>query len=128
MSPSVIKVADGSASLRVSIASPHFPQALAGVLWRYEPDKTPDGKAGVFTPSALSAPIGGASTFNHYLFLIEGAVLQQGDDPPTPYQVVVSIAADGKVVHEELPTEGGIGTVGSEDVSWVYRFQIEVAS
>lgn len=127
MSVAEIVVPTTPGTLSVAVASPGFPHALAGVLWRYKPDRSPDGKAGTFTPQFSSVAIGSLASCAGRFFMIEGAVLEQDDDPPTPYQVVVSISLGDRVIHQEVPGDGGTGSVGNADVPWVYRFHITSA-
>jgi hypothetical protein len=121
----LVEVKPGVGSLTVEIASPAFPQTLAGVLWRYAPDETPEGKAGVFTPPITAVPIGAISANRDKFYLIEGAVLSHGDKTPTPYQVLVSLTRDGHALHTEVPSEGGTGQIADSDVPFVYRFQLK---
>jgi hypothetical protein len=113
--------------LDVTIASPSHPQVLTGVLWRYKPDQTPDGVAGTFTPASPTAPIGNPTDNDGKFFMIEGAVLHQNDNPPTAYEVVVTVRHNGVAIHVDVPSDGGTGTIGSADVRFAYTFQIKVA-
>ena len=124
MKISTIEISAQGGSTSVRISSPQFPQTLAGVLWRYDASKNPDGKAGEFTPGIPTVPLGGSSAIDGKFYLIEGAVLHQNDNPPTPYQVVVSFTQDGNVIHEEVPEENGTGQLGSEDAVFAYRFEM----
>jgi hypothetical protein len=121
-----VRAADGP--LTVEISAPLYPQALAGVLWRYTPAKQPDGKAGQFTPQVSTVPLGPVTSNHGKFFMLEGVVLHQNDNPPTPYQAVITISQLGKVVSQEVPSDGGSGQIGSEDVLFVYRFQIQEVS
>lgn len=117
------RAADGP--LTVALAAPQFPQAAAGVLWRYAPDKQPDGQAGQFTPQFAFVPLGPVGGNDGRIFLLEGAVLHQNDNPPTPYQVVVTVSQPGRLLSEEIPPEGGSGQLGTTDAPFVYRFCIQ---
>lgn len=119
------RAADGP--LTVEVTDPGLPQNVTGVLWRYTPAKEPDGKVGRFTPQHPALPIGTVQSNAGRFFLVEGGVLHQDDNLPTPYQVVVTVRQPGKVLSEEVPTEGGSGQLGAQDVAFVYRFQIQEA-
>jgi len=121
---SVIPVPKMDGPIAVRLSCPRTPQSLAGVLWRYDSNQNPKGKAGEFTPKVPAAPIGNLASVKDDLFQIEGVVIAQGDDPPTPYQAVVSILLNGQSIHDEVPTDGGTGLVGRTDETFVYCFQI----
>jgi hypothetical protein len=119
-----IAIPAGVGTLMVDLASQLTPQTLAGILWRYNSDKSPDGQAGAFTPTANSVPIGALSSVRDKFFLIEGSVLHHNDPTPVPYQVVVSISRDGQSLHAEVPSEGGTGQIKNQNKPFIYRFQI----
>ncbi len=127
MNISIITARAADGPLTVEVTDPQFPQNVAGVVWRYTPAKQPDGQAGQFTPLHPAVPIGTVQGNAGRFFLVEGAVLHQDDDPPTPYQVVVTVRQPGKVLSEEVPSAGGGGQVGDKDQPFVYRFQIQEA-
>ncbi|HEU5170711.1 MAG TPA: hypothetical protein VFU46_09240 [Gemmatimonadales bacterium] len=121
----IVHLPPGPGPVSVDLASPQHPQTLAGVLWRYAEDKSPEGRAGEFTPGIMSVAIGSLASNRNKFFLLEGAVLHHNDPAPTPYQVVVSILRDGRAVHAEVPPEGGTGQIKDADVPFVYRFQLQ---
>ena len=123
----IILIDSFTGPVSVSITVPNFPQVVGGVVWKYNADKTPDGKAGIFTAKASEVPLGAPSVVANKFFLIEGAVLNHGDNPPTPYQVVVSITQNGKILQTEVPSINGSGKIGSEDEPFLYRFQLRIA-
>ena len=127
MATSVIPVRASQGTLAVRLSCPRTPQSLAGVLWRYDSSGNPKGKAGEFTPRIPVVPIGNLGSVKGDLYQIEGVVIAQGDDPPTTYQVVVSVLQDGQSIHDEVPSDGGTGTVGKDDQTFVYCFQIQAA-
>ena len=120
-----IEIPAGIGTLTVDLASQLTPQILAGILWRYNPDNSPDGQAGAFTPTASSVPIGALSSVRGKFFLVEGSVLHHNDPTPVPYQVVVSISRDGQALHAEVPSEGGTGQIKDKNKPFIYRFQIK---
>lgn len=122
---SVIEVPAEAGPLSVELSCPLYPQSVAGVLWRYDANKAPEGKAGAFTPDLSTVPIGSPSSNRDKLYLLEGAVLHHSDPQPTPYQVVVSLLATGKAIHSEVPSQNGTGQIQNEDLPFVYRFQLK---
>ena len=122
-----IQAAAHGGPLSVSIKADKFPQSIAGVVWRYKPDKAPDGKAGSFSTQIPEVPLGGPGAISGKFFLIEGAVLHHNDNPPTPYQVVVSVRQGTTVLHTEVPPDSGSGQISNKNVPFVYRFVVEVS-
>jgi hypothetical protein len=119
-------IAGGALTLR--LADAYHPQSVTGNVWRYVKDGDKwkaDGKAGVITPFLPVVPIGAPAAVDGKLFLVVGAVLQHGDDPPTPYQVIASIRQGDTVLHHEVPPEGGSGSLGSENAPFLYRFVVK---
>lgn len=123
----IIPVSSLGGSVSVTVTVPKFPQAVGGVIWRYKSDQTPDLKAGMFTTKASEVPLGAPNVVDNKFFLIEGAVLNHGDKPPTPYQVVVSVTQNGNILHTEVPSVNGSGKIGTEDEPFLYRFQLKSA-
>ena len=110
-------------ALRLQI--PQYPQNAAAVLWRYASDDTPEMSVGNVTSRAPVLHLGSPGVNHQKQFLLEGAVLAQGDRTPTPYQILVAILQDDRVVHEEVPQYNGSGQLGKEDVPFLYSFKIE---
>ena len=128
MEVSKIPIKRGTMEIVVLLTSALSPQNVVGVLWRYGPTLEPQGKVGEFKPKQSAVKIGSLGAIKNCNFMIEGAVVSQNDDPPTAYQVLVTILQDGVPTHKEVPAEGGAGAVGKEDAPFIYRFQILEAS
>ena len=113
--------------MRVTI--PKTPHNLAAVLWRYDANKKPIGDKpnGEFSRKDPEVPIGSATSLHDNYFLIEGAVLHNQDNPPVQYQVEVAILQDKQILHEQAPSQGGSGQIGTVDKSFAYRFHITEA-
>ncbi|QMW01502.1 hypothetical protein [Spirosoma foliorum] len=120
----IIPISSSGGPVFVTVAIPKFPQSLAGIVWRYDAKDTFDTKAGMFVTTASEVPLGAPSVINTKKFLVEGAVLSHNDDPPTPYQVVVTVTQDGKILHSEIPSIGGFGKLADKNVPFLYRFQL----
>ena len=56
-----------------------------------------------------------------------GTVLAHGDDPPTPYQVIVSILQGEQELSHEVPPDNGSGRLGTQNRVFVYRFVVTAA-
>ncbi len=114
--------------LTIALTSPDFPHPLTGVLWRYDASGNPvgDTPVGEFTPHSNTVPIGAPSAIKNNVFLLEGAVLETGDDPPVPYRVVVTVNQNGAPLSEEVPEDQGSGKIGKEDIRFSYACQIKV--
>jgi len=116
------RAANGPVSVEVS--APTTPHNVTGIVWRYDPQKQPKGAAGEFSHKVPTVPLGAVSSIHDNFYLIEGVVLNMNDNPPVHYQVVVSVLQQGATIHQQVPTNGGAGEIGSADVPFVYRFQI----
>jgi hypothetical protein len=112
--------------VRVMVDAHKFPQSVAGIVWRYRPDETPDGKLGLFSSEIEELPLGAPSRVKDCFFRVAGTVLQLGDDPPTPYAVQVEVKQGDTVLHQEVPPKGGSGTIGTQDRPFDYRFVVRV--
>lgn len=110
----------------VTVTAPKFPQNIGGVIWRYNSDKTFDVKAGLFTTIASEIPLGAPGLIDEKFYLIEGGVLHNNDEPPSPYQVVVTITQNGNIIHQQVPPDNGFGKIGKNDIPFLYRFQIKI--
>lgn len=122
---SIIPISTTGDPISVTLAIPKFPESIGGVIWRFNDDKTFDVKAGLFTTTAAEVPLGAPSIILKKIFLVEGAVLHHDANPPTPYQVVVTITQNGRVIHTEVPSLNGSGQIGTANVPFLYRFQFK---
>lgn len=123
METKIINVKTNGGPITVNINADRFPQSVAGNVWRYKADKTKDGKAGIFNSHVHDVQLGGPTDINQKFFLVRVRVIAQNDDPPTPYQVVISVLQNGVVITSEIP-EGGSGRLGKDDIVFDYKFQI----
>jgi hypothetical protein len=119
-----IRPTAGGGPLAVTVASPRFPQNVSGVLWRFDRAQQPDGQAGSFGPGSQTVSLGTPGEAGGRFFMIEGAVLHQNDNPPTPYEVEVTVSQNGVPLTREVPAEGGSGMIGSENQAFLYRFAV----
>jgi hypothetical protein len=125
MNTVVINLENISGPVVAKVTCPQFPQSIAGIIWRYNADQTPDKRSGNFTTQLPEVPLGTAGTIAEKFFLVEGAVLQQNDTPPTPYQVIVSIIQNGNLIHQEIPESGGTGQLSDKNKAFVYLFNFK---
>lgn len=123
-----IPVSPTGGPITLRVASDKFPQSVAGIVWRYNADKTKDGKAGLFSTDVPSFTLGVPATALNKYFLIEGAVLHQNDDPPTPFMVSISIAQGETVLFDGPPPSGGTGTIGTADKPFRFTFRLTGAA
>jgi hypothetical protein len=120
--PKVINVS-ANGVISVKIDADKFPQSVAGNVWRYLPTKEKDGKAGFFNSHIKEIPLGAPADINEKFFLLRAVVISQNDNPPTPYQLIVSVLQNGQELAKEVP-ENGSGPLGKEDIVVDYKFQI----
>ncbi|MDQ6827728.1 MAG: hypothetical protein M3081_02550 [Gemmatimonadota bacterium] len=128
MAVTIIVASASGGLLTVDITSPEFPHPLTGVVWRFDSAGTPigDEPIGEFTPKVNTVELGKIADIKTNSFLIEGAVLETGDDPPTPYRVFVTVHQDGKDLKREVPADNGSGQIGKDDIRFSYPFTIKV--
>ncbi|HET7463867.1 MAG TPA: hypothetical protein VFJ82_21605 [Longimicrobium sp.] len=118
-----IRVRPGGGAVSVRVTDPTHPQSVAGVVWVYDSEQNPKGSAGQFGTDGPEVILGSAASIGGFFFQAEGAVLAQGDDPPSPYQVVITVLQDETALHRETPPNG-TGTVGDANQPFVYAFRI----
>ena len=120
-----ILVPSATGSLGMMAADPRHPQNVQGLVWSYDSQKQPEGKAGDVGFGLPPLVLGDLAAVEDRFFLLEGAVLGQPGQAPSPYEVVVTFKQDGVTIHEEVPPEGGRGSVGAENAPFVYRFAFQ---
>jgi hypothetical protein len=118
-----IKVEKQNGPVSIIIDASRFPQSVAGIVWRYLKDKKKDGKAGIFNSQVYEVPLGNPSAIDEKYFLVQGVVIHQNDDPPTPYKVKLQVTQNDEVLFEEVPDKWS-GQIGDKDVVITYRLQI----
>ena len=116
-----VKVADGDQALAITVVADTTPQSAPAVLWRYTPQKKPDGRVGDFRTGAPTISIATPSQLRDYYFLVEGAVLSQDDDPPTHYEVRMQMKQGSSLLLDKVIASGDIG---KEDIPFAARFHL----
>ena len=101
-----------------------YPQSITGIIWRYDTNKQPDGKAGSFNSSIGTLPLGTPSECDKNFFLVDGIVIHQNDDPPTPYQITVAILQDEKELLKMVAEDNGTGQLGKDNIQFTQRLKI----
>lgn len=123
---SIISINSLGGPISVTIAVSKFPKNIAGVVWRYNADTSFDVKVGIFTIITSENSLGVPSVVNDKIFLVEGAILHHNDIQVAPYQVIVSVMQENKVLQTEVPPIKAYGKFKNEDVSFIYHFQLKV--
>jgi hypothetical protein len=119
-----INLKDNTGLVAAEISCPNFPQSVVGIIWRYNQDQSIDQRVGDFTTHLPKVILGNQANIENKIFLIEGAVLQQNDNPPTPYQVVISIFQNGILIYQETPNAGGSGRLSNRNMAFAYLFTL----
>jgi hypothetical protein len=125
MNTKLISINISANNVIAKIKATRFPQSIAGKIWRYNDDKSKDGVAGIFKTDKNVVDLGAPDSIQDKLFLVAGVVNHQNDDPPTPYEVTVTIEQDGKILASEVPENNGFGNIGSKNIVFTYAFQIK---
>jgi hypothetical protein len=125
MKTSNIQISATGGPISINVSCPSFPQLIVGTVWRYNEDQSPDGKSGIFRTQMPDLPLGSPQTLSHKLFLVEGYVIHQADQIPSPYQIVVSLSQADKLLHQEVPAENGSGQLSDKTIGFLYRFSFK---
>jgi len=128
MQVSTLKATRDGGVITVGISLPTSPHSAAAVIWRFSADGKREAEVGELTSLVPPVPIGDAVTNNSKKFYVRGKVLNENDNPPVPFQLLVTVGQGGKALLIEAPTEKEDSRIGSKDVRFIYRFVVEVAS
>ncbi len=113
--------------VQITVQDEKYPQSITGIIWRYNKDKTPDGKIGSFNSEINMIPIGQPEDCVDKLLLVDGIIVHQNDDPPTPYQVLVRVHQNQKEIFKMVPEDNGSGQLGKSNIQFTLRLQLVVS-
>ena len=122
---STINISAAGGNVTATVSCPKYPQSVVGVIWRYNADQSFDKQVGSFKTNEPDVDLGPPAEINGKFFLVEGSVLNQNDNPPTPYEVNVTISQDGNQLSGEVPADGGSGNISDKDIPFDYRFNLQ---
>ena len=125
MSNTIINIIANGGPVTAKISSKISPQVYAGVIWRYKEDETFEQRCGQYQHDQQEVSLGTAAEAANKLFLVEGVLINQNDNPPVAYKMEVSIMQDGNVLKTEVPTDGGSGNISDKDIAFVYHFNLK---
>ncbi|GAA3950245.1 hypothetical protein GCM10022246_01000 [Pedobacter ginsengiterrae] len=124
MSTTAIVLNGKNGNVTARITCPRSPQVYLGMVWRYNSDESPDIKSGNYTNDEPDVPLGKAAELDGKLFLIEGVIINHNDPLPSPYEIEVTILQDGRMLKNEVPSDGGKGSLLDKDIAFVYHFKL----
>lgn len=80
-----------------------------------------------FSTAKPESVLGKPAAIDQHYYVVNGAVLNQNDDPPTQYQVQIEIWQDGKRLELVLKPESGPGLISDSDQYFLHKFQLQAA-
>lgn len=119
-----ISPAAGPVTLHVTERRTRHP--LVTVVWRFGADARREGQVGEISREIAELPLGAPGTLDGKGFLVDGFVVPHSDGPAEPYQVVVTLLQGGREIHQAVPSEGGSGTLGPQEIRFRYPFVLRV--
>jgi hypothetical protein len=120
-----IQTNGGPVTLRV--ADETHPQAVTGVVWRYDASQKPDGWSVGFSSSAPEVNLGAPGDIDGKLYGVIGGVVhpQPADSPPTRFEVTVTLFQGPQRLLAIVPEDGGKGTLSDKDAPFTFYFGVE---
>lgn len=125
MSTTEIALNGATGNLVARITCPKSPQVYVGVVWQYLADQTLEKKCGAYRNSQPEVSLGTNSDIRDKLLLIEGIVISHNEQLPSPYKIEVAILLNGVEINREVPSDGGKGSLSTEDIVFVYHFKFK---
>jgi len=98
---------------------------VVSVVWRFAGVADPEGVVGEFRRGLPQVPLGGPGAVDGKGFLVDGYVVPATGPRASPYQVVVTVLQDGRVVHQAVPLDSGTGTIGPDEIRFRYPFVVK---
>jgi hypothetical protein len=120
-----IQISKTDSPVIVNVSCPSFPQSIVGIIYRYAADQTKEGQVGQFRTAAPNVTLGNPSDIDGKLFSVLTQVLPFNDDPPSPYEIVVTVSQEGKQLSSEVPVDNGSGTISTDIITSLYYFSIQ---
>jgi hypothetical protein len=122
-----IQVSSAGGAVSVRVADMRHPQAIEARVYRFANASTNEGLAGRITEGMSEVLLGSPAAINGKFFLVDGNVVPFGDDPPTPFQVVVTVLQGGHEIDSAVPGDNGSGSIGKDPVPFRFPFSVSVA-
>jgi len=127
MSITEVVVAPTLGPVTLRVAEQKHPQSVVAAVWRFNGPTRREGLAGEVTRERPEIPLGAPTSIAGKGFVVDGFVIPFMDDPPSPYQVVVTVLQGGTPLHQAVPADHGAGSIGDEEVRFRYPFTVRVA-
>ena len=120
-----IQISKTGGPVIVNVSCPRFPQSIVGIIYKYAADQTKEGQVGQFRTAAPNVMLGNPSDIDQKLFSVLAQVLPFNDDPPSPYEIVITVSQGGKQLSSEVPDDNGSGTISTDIITSLYYFSIQ---
>jgi len=123
--PVTINKSGGNVILTVSC--PDYPQSISGTTEEYTVLANLPVNTYSFSTAQPQTTLGMPAAINQHYYAVDGAVLNQNDDPPTQYQVQILITQDGKQLALFKQPANGPGEISNADQYFLCKFQLVAA-
>jgi hypothetical protein len=120
-----VRIPAGGGPVSLRVADTRHPQAIEARVHRFANMTTHEAVVGSITEGVDLVPLGAPSVIDGKIFVVDGFVVPFGDDPPTPYQVVVTVLQGGQEVDQAVPEDNGSGKIGRDGVRFRFPFAVE---
>lgn len=125
MSTKLIQILKTGGPVIVNVSCPKYPQSVVGMIYKYGSDQTKEGQVGQFKTSSPNVPIGSPSAIDSKIFAVLSEVLPYNDDPPSPYEIQITISQDANQLLSVVPEDNGSGTISTDIIMSLYYFSIQ---
>jgi hypothetical protein len=122
-----VTVDKNGGDISIKVSCPNYPQSISGQTWEYTGPGTSPVNNFPFSTAHPDNILGKPAATDKHLYLVDGAVLNQNDNPPTQYQVQIEITQDGKQLALVLQPPNAPGQISNADITISCKFQLIAA-
>jgi hypothetical protein len=122
MSITEVAVAADGGPVCLRVAEHGRGHGVVSVVWRFAGVALREGMVGEISRDLRRCHSAPRSAVDGKGFLVDGFVVPVADQPPAPYQVLVTLLQDGREVHKAVPVDCGTGTISPDEVRFRYPF------
>ncbi len=119
-----VKIDKNGGSVSLKVSNPNSPQSISGETDEYAVLSNPPLNTYSFNTAQPQNILGKPDTVDQHYFAVDGAVLNNNDNPPTQYRVQIEIWQDGKQLDIVYKPESGPGQISNTDQYFLHKFQL----
>jgi hypothetical protein len=120
----LVKIDKNGGEESLKVWCPDYPQSISGDTEEYVVLSNLPVNAYPFSTANPETVLGKPNKVDQHYYMVNGAVLNQNDDPPTQYQVHIEIWQDGKQIDLVLDPEDGPGQISDTGMPFLHKFQL----